>query len=393
MEGTLALWFDPLDIGAAAPRLELHVNLWRDLSADFNFIHVGFRLTDLENLRRIHLFFPVPVRLASLSDLADTLRYGDTLKAVFNDLVVAGTGDARSYVTELDDKPHLTVHRLDLARDLSFEVVATPPFDGTILTFGEELCGRLRAAGGGGQYLRLRIHLDGRSRDLFSRDIASGDWRLATATGITEITEFRFNERRSYPEAVARRARDGAFDIERVHYFLIRDIEHQLTNQHRQLRNVRKLEGALWTPYLQGEPTSSGAWRAPAKVVERLAIYHWSAEAKRSEGEGPIIYVKAFTAFASFRAARSHLGIYAVAIVLLGAMGSLVASYLAGRTRGAAPEQLHADLAAMASVALLLLAYWLVVAFPWRRASARLKALARRAGGWTASRLGIGTER
>ena len=393
MEGTLALWFDPFDIGAAAPRLELHVNLWRDLSADFNFLDIGFRLTDLANLRQFHLFFPVPVRLGSLSDLADTLRYGDTLKAVFNDLVVAGTGDAQTYATELDGQYHLTIHRFDVAQDLSLEVVATPPFDGTILTFGEELCSRLRAVGGGEQYLRLRIHLDGRSRDLFTRDIASGDWRLATTTGITEITEFRFNERRSYPEAVARRARDSAFDIERIHYFLIRDIEHQLTNQHRQLRNLRKLEGQLWTPYLQGEPTSSGAWRAPTKVVRRLAIYHWSTEAKRSEGSGAMIYVKAFTAFASFRAARSHLGIYALAIVLLGAMGSLVASYLADRMRGAPSEQLYGDLVATSAVVLLLLAYWLVVAFPWRRASARLKAMLRRATRRAASQLWAGEDR
>ena len=382
MEGTLALWFDPISTDGPAPRLELHVNLWRDLSADFNFLDIGFKMKGLGNLRRFHLFFPVPVRSTSISDLAGTLRYGDTLKAVFNDLVVADAGDAQSYKTELDGKHHLTVHQLDVAMDLRLEMVAIPTIDGTIVTFGEELCQRLRDADAGEQYLRLRIHLDGRSRDLFSNDIASGDWRLATATGITEITEFRFNERRSYPDVIARRASDGTFEIDRIHYFLIRDIENQLTSQHRQLKNVRRLEGALWTPYLQGEPTTSGAWRAPSKVIGRFAIYHWSARAKRIEGSDTVEYVNAFTAFASFRAARSHLGFYAVAIILLGAMGSLVASYLAGRMRGLGAAQLRGDVVAVATVSFLLLTYWLVVAVPWRRAGARLNTLGRRAIRW-----------
>lgn len=373
MEGTIALWFDPLEPDRQAPCLELHVNLWRDLSADFNFLDVGFRLSEIENLRRFHLFFPVPLRLDCMTDLGETLRYADTLKAVFNDLVTAGSGDSGFYGTELDGKPHLTVQMLDIDRDLSLEPVAMPASDGTIVTFGESLCDRMRSVGAGGHYVRLRIHLHGRSRDLFSSEIAAGDWRLTTATSITETTEFRFNERRSYPDVVARRVGEGAFRIEKIHYFLIRDIEQQLTSQHSPLRNVRRLEAGLWTPYLQGEPTRTSTWRAPAGVVRRLAIYHWSSKAKDDA------FVESFTAFASFRAARVHLGIYAVAIVLFGAMGSLLAAIISARLSHPIPStQLHADLLAAAAVAGCILAYWLVVAMPWRALGARLKALARR---------------
>jgi len=372
MEGTLALWYDPIEREREQPSVELHVNLWRDLSADFNFLDIGFRLKSLANLRRFHLYFPVPVRIEHLRDLTDTLRYGDTLKAVFNDLVTAGTGDAYSYLTELDGAPHLTVHRFDPRTDVQFEPLAAMPLDGTIVTFGEELCSRMRDAGPGDHYLRLRVSLDGPSRDLFSSEVASGDWRLNTATGITEVTEFRFNERRSYPEDVARRASNRSFAIERIHYFLIRDLEHQLTSQHRQLRNIRRLEGALWTAYLQGEPRSSGTWRAPPSVMRRLTIYHWSASNK----DGPI---EAFTAFASFRAARAHLLLYAIAIVLLGALGSLLASFLIDRLRPSlSATQLQTDALAITVVGLAIAVFWLLVAAPWRLILARnAKALRR----------------
>jgi len=381
MEGTLALWFDPLDDKGRTPRLELHVNLWRDLSADFNFLDVGFRLAHIENLRRFHLFFPVAVDLGSVTDLGETLRYADTLKAVFNDLVTAGSGDAGFYATELDGEPHLTIQMLDVGRDLSIEPVAMHTRDGAIVTFGEMLCDRMRSVGGDGHYIRLRIHLRGRSRDLFSSEIAAGDWRLTTATNVTETTEFRFNERRSYPEVVARRVGDDGFIIEKIHYFLIRDVEQQLTSQHSPLRNVRRLEAGLWTPYLQGEPTRTGTWRAPTRVVRRLAIYHRSAKA---EGDAS---VESFTAFASFRAARVHLGIYAIAIVLFGAMGSLLASLLsAGMNRDVTFEHLRSDVLAASWVAALIVVYWVVVAMPWRALAAKLKAFARFGQQWIASR-------
>lgn len=371
MDGTLALWFDALEAGREAPPLDLHVNLWRDLSADFNFLDVGFRMPDVRNVRRFHLFFPVPIVAASISDLGSTLRYGETLKAVFNDPVVSGSGDASSYPTEIDGEPHLTVQMIDPARDLVVEPLAIDPLDGTIVTFGEELCERMRVRGGC-QYLRLRVHLQGRARDLFSTDIAAGDWRLTTATSVTETTEFRFNERRSYPDAVARRIGEGVFAVARIHYFLIRDLEQQLTGQHSPLRNVRRLEPSLWTPYLQGEPTREGTWRAPNKVMNRLAIYHWSKKFGSDDAQ------PSFTAFASFRTARVHLSIYAVAIILFGAMGSLLAALLTSRLSVPVDAaEVRGELLAAGAVAVLIVVYWLTVSAPWSTISARIRAWAR----------------
>ena len=368
MEGTLALWYDALGVGAVAPSLDLHVNLWRDLSGDFNFLDVGLRLRQVRDVRRIHLFFPVPLALASVSDLGATLRYGETLKAVFNDSVVAGSGDGTSYPTQIDGNPHLTVQILDVERDLSIEPVAISPLDGAILTFGDALCARMHAVAAE-HYLRFRVHLQGPARDLFSTEIAAGDWRLATATSVTETTEFRFNERRSYPDLVARRIGGGVFAIGRIHYFLMRDLEHQLTGQHSPLRNVRRLEPALWRAYLQGEPTRTGAWRAPAAVVNRLAIYHWS---------NPADVTGSFTAFASFRSARGHLGIYAAAILMFGALGSLLAATLSACLRVPLPKgEIRGDLLAIAVVVAVMALFWLLISAPWPRIGARLRAVAR----------------
>ncbi|WP_153006256.1 hypothetical protein [Sphingomonas sanguinis] len=202
---------------------------------------------------------------------------------------------------------------------------------------------------------------------------------------MTETTEFRFNERRSYPDAVARRIGEGVFAVARIHYFLIRDLEQQLTGQHSPLRNVRRLEPSLWAPYLQGEPTREGTWRAPGKVINRLAIYHWSKKFE-SDDDQP-----SFTAFASFRMARVHLSIYAIAIILLGAMGSLLAALLTSRLSVPVnAAEMRGELLAIAAVAVLIVVYWLTVSAPWNTISARVRAWARqclaRVGSWRRSK-------
>ena len=59
MDGTLALWFDPLsDAVADAPKIDVHVNLWRDLPSGFDFLDVGLRFKDVAELARVLMFVP-----------------------------------------------------------------------------------------------------------------------------------------------------------------------------------------------------------------------------------------------------------------------------------------------------------------------------------------------
>lgn len=356
MNGTLALWYEPLMADAPAPKLTLHVNLWRDLSSAYNFLDVGLRLSALANLRRFNLYFPVEIDTTQVADLANTLRYGETLKAVFNNLVEEGENFDRCFATTLDGSPYLTVHRVDVAEDLEIRRVASPSGKGTIVAFSDAICTRLRAGGHGDQYLRLRFDLKGPSRDLFTTEVRAGDWPFATSLNVTETTEFRLNERRSYPPLIAGQTARGGFDIERVDYFLVRDIEHQLGSHHNEFRKVRRLEADLWLPYLTGSTSPKDHGPLPAKVIRRMVIYHWSAKAETGKP------IDDFIAFATFKGSRAHLLTYAVAIVILGATGSFLQAWFTAVVE-AGSDWADASIAAtglVVSTGLLLLFGWLV---------------------------------
>ena len=325
MNGTLAIWYEPLvrlgEPEHSRPKLELHFNLWRDLPSRTHFLDIGMRLTDLAGLDRAYLYFPVPLALDQISDLSTVLKFDQTLSAVFNTVVELGPQADDHYQTTSMDAPFVTVHRLDIGRDLIVEPIRVgPQKTGTLLTLTSEACCRLRASAVSDPYIRFRIKLRGRSRTLFSHELTAPDKIFVSSFHRLELTEFRLNEQRSYPPIFAKVAREHMFEIERVHYFLIRELGHELVMQHQPFRKVRRLETGLWAPYLQGE-ASEHLPAVSEKVASRMVIYHWREGESGRDGK-PRKLVEDFVAFASFKAQTPSILFYIIAIVLLGALGN-----------------------------------------------------------------------
>lgn len=338
MDGTIALWFEPNDKAQPAPKLSLHINVWKDVSKTYNFLDIGFRLSEAENLKRFFLFFPADLRSGAISDLSRVLKFGKVLHAVFNDVVEVTDSEEASFRTEIDGAPFLMVHHLDLDTDISIQpVLMASNRTGSTVMFTDDLCARIRARGDIDHYVRIRLKLTEHLDELFSSEMRSGDWRFASAANDLELTEIRLNERRSFPPEITRASRDRFFKIKSIHYFLVRHVEKQLVLQYPEARKVRRLEPALWGPYLSDQPAIEP--KRLNHVIGKLMIYHWRSLAppppsqektklfeKRRHVEETGI--KDFIVFASFRRAQPNHFIYAVAIVILGAMGSALCEVL-----------------------------------------------------------------
>lgn len=333
MKGTLALWYEPLDAAGAPggnekvrPKVELHLNLWRDLPSGTNFLDIGLLFDEQQHLKRFYLYIPAKINGEAVADLSAILRSGATLNAVFNDVVHRGaSGDGwydidRSGV--VDRVFELERGHYSLAKDRD------PVFgDGTIITFNEVISERIQKAGKRA-YVRFRVRLEGAAATTFSSDLAARDRAFASSAARLELTEFRLNERRSFPRTIAEAADRGGFHITTIHYFLIRDLEHQLVMQHAPFEKVRRLEAPLWSEYVAGiDPDDP---RLTDKMAERLVIYHWKVKEKPAADGGQARRVEDFIAFASFRTTSTSLLFYALVIVLLGACGSLLAAGLTG---------------------------------------------------------------
>jgi hypothetical protein len=336
MRGSLAIWYERRhknDAPVEAPILELHVNLWRDLASSVNFFDVGLLLSKVSDLGRVFLFIPGPIGLAQISDLSHLLLQGNTLNAVFNDVIEVQDREEENFTTVKDESPFLRIHHLDTDSDLSTEPVEiSSDLLGTILNFRKRLCGRLSQHGNERHYIRFRITLDQRTKELFSSEIDPQDWWLLSSFTRTELTEFRLNELRSLPRQVAARAEKSPFSIERLHYFLVRDFHHELVMQHADFRKVRRLEADLWRHYLRGRlpGDESGPDVLPSDAGDRMVIYHWREDAKFDEQGYISAPIEDFVAFASFRSSTSNIILfYAVAIALVGGLGAALAAWIA----------------------------------------------------------------
>lgn len=107
MNGTLALWYDPIDEDKddQHPKIELHFNLWRDMEnkPGLNFLDIGIKFkSNLQNLKRFKLYVPEEVRASQLTDLFEVLKYGQTLDAVFNSVTKRCNDEDKSFSFEID---------------------------------------------------------------------------------------------------------------------------------------------------------------------------------------------------------------------------------------------------------------------------------------------------
>jgi hypothetical protein len=330
MSGTLALWYesktasnidapiDPKD--PANPHLRLHINLWRDIDKNFNFLDIGLLLTHVDFIGRIYLYLPASIEKSSIFDLSNALKDGETLNAVFNEVsILQREEDNYFFIKTKSDTPRI-IHQFHTENDVAVNSVNVPGSpQGTIIALKNSICERISDPKNcrSEHYIRLRIFLKGEARNLFTTEDRAASVGLSLTQDILETTEFRLNERRSYPADILQRAAQGSFVLDSIHYFLIRDRGYQLSSQHQTFRKVRHLEYDIWTTYLEvGQPAKHK--RLKSQSTGGMAIYQWREIASIGKE------IDDFIAYASFRTVRPRIAAYLVAILAIGGVGSAV---------------------------------------------------------------------
>lgn len=304
------------------PRLKLHVNLWRDLDKKFNFLDVGLLLTNVEKIDRIYLYLPTQIDLGDVFDLSGALKDVETLNAVFNEVSNLVRDKDRYFLVTAKPRKLRAIYKIDVSRDISIDPVNVPGKpNGTIIALNNSLCSEIVQADKSHKehYVRLRIFLDGPAQNLFTTEDRAASVGLALTQDILETTEFRLNERRSFPPDVLQRTIDGQFFLESIHYFLIRSRDYQLSSQHQNFRKVRRLEDEIWSSYLSvGKPTP----RSHNRSADGMTIYQWRELAGTKAGEKQSI--DDFIAYASFRTGRPRIWTYLIAILAIGGVGGAI---------------------------------------------------------------------
>ncbi|MFT8815198.1 hypothetical protein [Acetobacter fabarum] len=336
MDGTLALWFEEknADITSESPTptLQLHVNLWRDLDENFNFLDLGFLLADVQNLGRLYLYLPASIERECIYDLSNALKDQDTLNAVFNDVNIIGPETDEYFTVTTVAKKQKLIHRVDVENDLDISHITNPGHpNGTVIAVKSVCCDRITDAFDqhptASQYIRIRVFLRGDARNLFTTIDSAAGIGFSLSQDFLETTEFRLNERRSYPQTILQRAAKGELRLLSVHYFLIRSRDYQLSSQHQTFRKIRNLEDGIWAEYLDIGLTASEKIRAKPNG---MIIYQWReiADSQPQKDTGHPKGMDDFIAYASFRIAKSRLYVYLAAAFAVGGVGSALCNVI-----------------------------------------------------------------
>lgn len=351
MRGSIAIWHDtfPIDANGYAPRVEVHVNIWRNnqrkKNNHFDLFDIGFRFEELRALRSLSISLPFVVRLEHVSDLFEVMHDPATLSAIFNETLTPGSildgGNCFAASHTETNRVQFFVWRCP-DEEWQLSTIDEGKDRGTIISIGDRFFERLRPRVGD-HYFRLRIKVPIGTNNGFVSSNDPKDSAFLSTISTSEIVEFRLNERRNFSSAIRNRlqAKDCSLvDISSVHYFLIRDMGVEMTQSHTGFRKMRRLEPDMWERYLTD---------CPGFNPDKMIIYHWASFAAATTA-----VVESFTALATFRAYYTgNLWVYGLVIVTLGAMGS-AAQGVGVSALGGAIEMLGASSgSAIANVLLL----------------------------------------
>jgi hypothetical protein len=250
--------------------------------------------------------------------LSGALKDSDTLNAIFNEVTDIEREEDNYFVTKTGDDRRRAIHHLNTAADLTVGYVNVPGgARGTVIALTSRLCRRIASAPGELQYVRLRVSLRDRAKNLFSvTDIAS-PIGFALNEDILETTEFRLNERRSYPPSILSRATGHEVTLNGVYYFLIRSKGHQLASQHQTFRKARNLEKDIWEGYISFPDGENRAAERAARNSAGMIIYQWRELANEKKNAK----LDDFLAYATFRSSKPRIGAYVVAALAIGGVG------------------------------------------------------------------------
>ncbi len=323
MRGSIAIWHDARDDGANgyAPRVEIHVNIWkgdrRNISQRFHLFDIGFRFKEIRSLQTLSISLPFVIQKNQIVDLFSTMHDSSTLSAIFNETLSAGEfRDGGQIFAALDERQKVQFYVSSCSEaDRSLATSESNNEKNSIIMVSDRLFDRLRQKVGD-HYFRLRVRVPFDEENSFISDVHPKDSAFLSTISAKEIVEFRLNERRNFSTVIREKLSGNAdlIDISAVHYFLIRDMTAEMTQSHTSFKKMRRLEPGIWDNYLRDERQI---------VAKNMIIYHWDSHAK------PQSSVESFTALATFRAYYTGpLTLYAVVVILLGAMGSALQAIL-----------------------------------------------------------------
>jgi len=309
--------------------VELHINYWSIESQDkFHYLDIGvkLKLNDKDNLESINFFFPFNISLddymANLGEIICSTDY--LLELIFNENLKS-TIEGQNYkdVSFEGDNSILRVYKeLDITNNDDTIRLIPNGNDTTSLIFSKKLIKTKENEQSVNidHYFRFRLRLTPENVLKLSQNYAPQDRHILSRFEKMEVVDFRINELRDLPGSVCNVVNKD-FTLKQIHFFLIRDINDELKLAHTDYKRCRLLEKKVWQDYLVFSDEK-------LELPQQMLIYHFS-ECKKKDDK--YLHIERFNAFAKFsrlKITKSGIFIFALSVIILGSLGSLLANLL-----------------------------------------------------------------
>lgn len=249
-----------------AVNLDVHFNFWklpssekiRGLYREYKyeyFLDIGLKVKNIKPLDSINVYFPFLLKDDDIQDLGNVLiKDRKLINGIFNDDCTL-ICDKQAKVIH-SDKREFIVYPLN---EYNFKL--EPKYNGTIMSIEASTIDNPPCPN---YYYRFRIR--SRMLEQLTRKHNSQNSFFENANSITEVIDFRLNEKRNYHESMAEEIpRMGEFIIDKIHFLLLLDAKDELVSPGISF-SCRELEKHIWSPYIGDE-----------YMKRNIIAYHWKA--------------------------------------------------------------------------------------------------------------------
>lgn len=319
---TIAFWCEKAE-GSGETAAEFHVNLWhfaKKKRADF--FEIGILTDDPGALSAIKVYLPFSLSGGDIRDLGSEFASTDLAQGIFNE-TLASTLPPNGKCVELKNgtSVYCKVHIFspDVAIIDPDELSLKPLDGGTLLTISQQALATLarQSEGTSRGYFRLRISPKTKSARPFMTAIRPKDRAWNSGFDVIEYIDCRINEARTLPKSVETAAAGAPYGVaatSRVVFLAVVPVVSSVTSSHAAWHKSRLLEKEIWQNYV------------PDGLEDGMVVYHW-----RKEFSDDITKpLHGFSVFVKMQIRRSGfliISLYLVMAFLIGAVGSLTASY------------------------------------------------------------------
>lgn len=304
---SLAIWCEQINVEGEIGNLHVDSNLWLTTEKDDNYLELGLRLENFNNIKKIFVYIPYVIEKSEIEDKVSFLANSPQLtNALFNEkLSISTTHGSYSLVSSPDSTPKFYYYSINIKEGITVTHHEDGETKGTIIAidYTDESKPKTNCI-----YSRLRINtLDVLYQESFKNYMFIDGYLEKHST-----IEFNLNNIRKLPKTIVDKL-ENHIKINSLHLFLMTNTTFEITLKTKDMHASRVLENHIWDDYLKNN--------SQKRSIDKVIAYHWKEKDVISEYS---LFIKTVRNKRSWWMLVGTL----VAIILLGSIAGVGGNYL-----------------------------------------------------------------